>query len=127
MVSDSGWAIEVFRSASHTLQFFPNHRHQISQYVVGLFQPPSLLWAYKGSAQTNTTIVDPIIPPPCQIPSAPKIQPPTTPPSIPRMISTRTPYPPPFMTCPASQPAMSPTTIHARMPISLPPHSSSDW
>jgi len=72
------------------------------------------------TAPTNATSSDPMIPPPCQIPNLPKIQPPSNAPRIPKMISTTTPYPPPFITCPASQPAISPTTIHSRKCISIP-------
>jgi hypothetical protein len=44
-------------------------------------------------------------------PSKLNTKPPTTPPRIPRTMSITTPYPPPFITFPASQPAINPTTI----------------
>src|ERR1700677_1153378 len=72
----------------------------------------------KITAPTNATMIDPMIPPPGQIPNIPKTHPPRTPPRIPRMMSTTTPYPPPFISLPASQPAMSPTRIQASNPMS---------
>src|SRR6266852_9245960 len=57
------------------------------------------------TAPTKATRMDPMIPPPGQMPSTPNSQPPTMPPSIPRMMSTSTPYPLPFITFPAGQPA----------------------
>jgi len=41
----------------------------------------------KITAPTNATMMDPIIPPPGQIPNCPKTQPPTIPPKMPRMMS----------------------------------------
>src|SRR2546430_11760259 len=56
------------------------------------------------TAPTKATMIEPIMPPPGQIPSIPNNQPPTMPPRMPRMMSTSTPYPPPFITFPASHP-----------------------
>lgn len=67
----------------------------------------------KITAPTNATMIEPIMPPPGQMPKTPKSQPPRIPPRIPRMMSTRTPYPPPFITLPASHPAINPTRIHS--------------
>src|SRR5438093_725965 len=51
-------------------------------------------------------------PPPAETPRVLKIQPPTTLPAKPSTISPISPYPPSFITIPASQPASNPTTTH---------------
>jgi DNA-binding transcriptional LysR family regulator len=43
------------------------------------------------TAPMKATMMEPMIPPPCQIPSIPKIHPPRMPPRMPRMMSTMTP------------------------------------
>src|SRR5918995_669421 len=58
---------------------------------------------------TNTVGTNP---PPAETPRARKIKPPPTLPTRPRTISPISPYPPPFITNPASQPASNPTTTH---------------
>jgi phosphate/sulfate permease len=42
----------------------------------------------KITAPTNATMMEPIMPPPCQIPNIPKIRPPKTPPRMPRMMTS---------------------------------------
>src|SRR5205809_1126489 len=63
-------------------------------------------------------------PPPTPPPAEPirvrKIQPPATPPNRPSTTSPIGPYPPPFITNPATQPASTPTTIHeTNVPTSM--------
>src|SRR5215471_11332458 len=50
------------------------------------------------------------------MPTSPNTQPPRIPPTIPSTMSIRIPYPPPFMTFPAKNPAISPTTIQYMNP-----------
>src|ERR1700723_381021 len=47
--------------------------------------------ATKITAPTNADLIEPIMPPPGQIPNIPKTQPPRMPPRMPRMMSTRAP------------------------------------
>src|SRR5919106_6491412 len=64
------------------------------------------------TAPTKATNTVRTSPPPAETPRAQKTQPPTTLPTRPRTISPISPYPPPLITNPASQPANNPTTTH---------------
>ena len=75
---------------------------------------PVLLGAIRQGLQGSTDVRN--SPPPCH-PASPKNHPPRMPPSIPGMISTRTPYPPLFITFPASQPAIKPTKMNSIKPM----------
>src|SRR5467141_273031 len=59
----------------------PDHQAFFSKRVIQI----------KITAPTNATTMEPIMPPPGQIPKSPKTQPPKAPPRMPRMMSTSTP------------------------------------
>ncbi len=80
-------------------EFYPDGIHRKLEMLIYYSETPV------------ATMIEPRMPPPGQRPSIPNTQPPTMPPRMPRTMSMTTPYPPPLITFPASQPAINPTTI----------------
>jgi len=72
----------------------------------------------KITAPAKATTIVPSMPQKGNPPRRPKTQPPMTAPTMPRTISISTPKPPPFITFPASHPAMNPTMHHQSKPLS---------
>src|SRR5262249_10860658 len=70
------------------------------------------------TAPTNDTIMEPVKPE-ADSPNKPNTKRPITPPTIPSTMSIGTPYPPPFMTFPASHPAIKPTMTAQINPLSI--------
>lgn len=65
----------------------------------------------KITAPTKAAMIDPIIPPPIEIPSRPNNQPPRNPPRMPTTIAPSNPSRTPLITQSASEPAIPPTII----------------
>src|SRR5262249_31389477 len=70
------------------------------------------------TAPTNDTIMEPVKPE-ADSPNKPNTKRPIPPPTLPSPMSIGTPYPPPFMTFPASHPAIKPTMTAQINPLSI--------
>src|SRR5262252_6627117 len=90
--------------------------------------PSSVAGPARSESQLpNDTIMEPVTLD-ADSPNKPKTTRPITPPTIPSTMSIGTPYPPPFMTFPASHPAIKPMTTAQINPLSIAfPPSPPSW